>query len=354
MIMGILDKTLAKAGSAKKKRTQKQNTGKTLPFEDLKKTSTDLRETSNEVELPDESEIDIRLDQDLSSFKVPSSKSLYKNIDLDIDLTGPLGNPEGFMESQLLDIDPVRSFSRHVEINMGRLRRNGYIALDNANTPISHNFRVIKRPLLNNVLGKGATVVEDANLIMVTSSVPGEGKTYSAINLALSMAMEKDKRILLVDADVSKPSNHEIFGIEMENGLTDFLSGRVNDVSKIINKTNVPSLSLIFAGDQTAHSIELFASQAMASFLAELSDRYEDRVIIFDSAPLLAPTEASVLASHMGQVVIVVEAEHTGQKLVQQSIDMLDNRIVLLILNKVRGRNDFGNYGYGHYGYDED
>ena len=354
MIVGKLDKILAKASSVKNKRTRQRKNGKALSSDGLEAKITDLKETSAEVGVSDGSEIDIRLDQDLSNFKLSSSKSLYKNIDLDFDLTGPLGNIDAFVESQVLDIDPVKSFSGHVEINLGRLRRNGYIALDNANTALSHNFRAIKRPLLNNVLGKGATVIDNANLIMLTSSVSGEGKTFSAINLALSMAMEKDKKILLVDADVSKPSHHEIFGVEMKNGLIDFLSGRVKDVSKIINKTNVPSLSLIFAGGQSIHSIELFASQAMTSFLAELSGRYKDRVIIFDSAPLLMPTEASVLASHMGQVVIVVEAERTDQKLVQQSIDMLNNRIVLLILNKVRGKNDFSTYGYGHYGHDKD
>ena len=351
--MGKLDKTPARAGSSKDKPTRRKKNGEALSADRLEEKVTDLRKISEQVEVSDESEVDIRLDQDLSNFKLPSSKSLYKDIDLDIDLTGPIGIKDDFIESQVLDIDPVKSFSRHVEINLGKLRRNGYIALDNANTALSHNFRAIKRPLLNNVLGKGATVIDNANLIMLTSSVSGEGKTFTAINLALSMAMEKDKKILLVDADVSKPSHHKIFGIKMENGLIDFLSGRVSDVSRIINKTNVPSLSLIFAGGHSAHAIELFASQAMTSFLAELSGRYKDRVIIFDSGPLLLPTEASVLASHMGQVVIVVEAESTDQKMVRQSIDMLDNRIVLLILNKVRGKGDFSNYGYGHYGHDK-
>ena len=301
-----------------------------------------------------DSDIDIRLDQDLSNFKLPSEKSLYKDLDLDIDLTGPLNHVDSLVESPVLQIDPVKSFSRHVDINLGRLGRNGYIAMDDAKTPLLQTFRVLKRPLLNNVAGKGATVVDNANLIMLTSSHSGEGKTYSAINLALCMAMEKDKKVLLVDADVSSPSHHEIFGIEMEHGLTDYLTGRVKDVSKIINKTNVPSLSLIFAGSLTAHSIELFASQAMTSFLAELSGRYEDRVVIFDSAPLLLPTEASVLAQHMGQVIVVVEAESTAQSDVKQSIEMLDNQIVLLVLNKVRGKSDIGSYGYGHYGYDKE
>jgi len=296
-------------------------------------------------------EIDVRLDQDLSDFAIPPKKSIYKEIELDIDLTGPFGIGDKFVETQVLDINPLRSFSRQVDINLGRLNRNGYISPDQPNTPLSTSFRTIKRPLLNNVLGKGATVVDNANLIMITSSLSGEGKTFSAINLALSMAMERDKKILLVDADVSKPSHHEILGIEMGDGFIDYLTGKVSDVSKIINKTNVPSLSLMFGGSKTPHPIELFASQAMSEFLVELSSRYNDRVIIFDSAPLLLPTEASVLAPHMGQVVVVVEAEITDQKLVKQSVDMLDNNIVLLVLNKARQQSDFGNYGY--YGHNE-
>ena len=352
--MEKFDKTLTKPGSNKNKHTRNQNKGKTLSSSYLNKSISDSRQILNESEALDDSEIDIRLDQDLSNFELPSYKSLYKNVDLDIDLTGPIGTDNNFIESQVLDINPIKSFSRHIEINLSKLNRNGYISLDDANTHLSHTFRSIKRPLLNNVLGKGATVVDNANLIMVTSSVSGEGKTYSAINLALSMAMEKDKKILLVDGDISKPSHHEILGIDIEHGLTDFLMGKVNDVSKIINKTNIPSLSLIFAGARSDHAIELFASEGMKSFLLELSGRYEDRVVIFDSAPLLLPTEASVLASHMGQVIIVVEAESTRQDMVKQAIDKLDNRIVLLILNKVRGKNEFGNYGYGQYGYGKD
>jgi receptor protein-tyrosine kinase len=300
-------------------------------------------------------EIDVRLDQDLSDFAIPPKKSIYKEIDLDIDLTGPFGIGDKFVETQVLDINPLRSFSRQVDINLGRLSRDGYISPEQPNTPLSTSFRAIKRPLLNNVLGKGATVVDNANLIMITSSLSGEGKTFTAMNLALSMAMERDKKILLVDSDVSKPSHNEILGIEMGDGFIDFLTGKVSDVSKVINKTNIPSLSLMFAGSKTPHAIELFASQAMSDFLTELSSRYSDRVIIFDSAPLLLPTEASVLAPHMGQVVVVVEAEITDQRLVKQSVDMLDNNIVLLVLNKSRQQSDFGPYGpYGYYGHNEE
>ena len=317
----------------------------------LDKTLAKKRGDKEQTNVSVDDEIDFRLDQDISDFATSLQKSMYKEIDLDIDLTEPFGVGDEFIEPKALHINPLRPFSHQVDINMSRLIRNGYISPAQANSILSTTFRRIKRPLLNNVLGKGATVIDNANLIMVTSSLSGEGKTFTSINLALSMAMEKDKKILLVDADVSKPSHHEILGIEPENGLVDFLTGKVNDVSKIINKTNIPSLSLMSAGCITPHAVEIFASEAMGSFLAELSGRYSDRVIIFDSAPLLLPTEASVLASHMGQVVVVVEAEITDQKLVRQSVDMLDNRIVFLVLNKVRQQSDFG--GYGYYGHHE-
>ena len=294
-------------------------------------------------------EIDVRLDHDLSNFTLPPEKPIYTAADIDIDLEGPLSDEAEMAQTQVLDVNPLKSFSRHVDLNLNHLSNKGYVTPTNVSTPLSYTFRSIKRPLLNNVQKKGATVVDNANLIMVTSSLSGEGKTYTAINLALSMAMERDTKVLLVDADISKPSHHEIFGIDIEYGLTDYLTGKVTDVSKIINKTDIPSLSLMFAGGTTSHTIELMASQSMTSFVSELSSRYEDRVIVFDSAPLLLPTEASVLASLMGQVIVVVEAEYTAQENVKRSVDMLNNRIVLLVLNKTRQGNDIGSYGYyGH------
>lgn len=293
-------------------------------------------------------DVDIPLDEDLSAFQEQSKHALHEEVGLDFDLTEPGGKELSYLESQVLSIDPTRSFSRQLDVNLRKLAAEGFITPDNVSTTLSHNFRRLKRPILNNVRGKGATVLDNANLIMFTSSYPGEGKTFSAINMALSIAMERDKRVLLIDADVTKPSHHKIFGVEMGHGLTDLLLGEVRDVSDIIYKTNIPSLSLMLSGSETPHSTELFASQAMEAFVTELSQRYNDRIIIFDAAPLLLPTEASVLASHMGQIVLVVEAGETRRDDVRQSVNMLTNRIVLLLLNKVRDAGD--QVGYGYYG----
>ena len=300
------------------------------------------------LSVPPAFDVDIPLDGDLSAYQEQSKHALHEEDGLDFDLTKPGGKELSFIESQVLSIDPTKSFSRQLDVNLRMLAQEGFITPDNVSTTLSNNFRRLKRPILNNIRGKGATILDNANLIMFTSSYPGEGKTFSAINMAMSIAMEKDKRVLLVDADVTKPSHHRVFGAEMGHGLTDFLMGEVDDVSEIIYKTSIPSLSLMFSGSETPHSIELFASEAMEAFVAELSERYKDRVIIFDAAPLLLPTDSSVLASHMGQIVLVVEAGETRRNDVQQSVGMLTNRIVLLLLNKVRDSGD--QVGYGYYG----
>jgi len=302
-------------------------------------------------EPPSQIDVDIPVNEDLSEFQAQSKHALHGESELDFDLTEPGTIGSSFSESPILSIDPTRSFSRQIDVNLRKLARDGFITPDNVSTALSNNFRRLKRPILNNVRGKGATVLDNANLIMVTSSHPNEGKTFCAINMAMSIAMEQDKRVLLVDADATKPSHHEYFGVNGDRGLVDFLTGDVDDVSEIIYKTNIPSLSLLFSGKKSPHTIELFASQAMEDFVTELSQRYDDRIIVIDAAPLLLPTEASVLASIMGQIILVIEAERTSPADVKMSLDMLENRIVLLLLNKVRAGKGQGGYGYyGGYG----
>jgi len=294
--------------------------------------------------------VDLPLNEELTDEHGVTDYSLLNVTELDIDLSADHEDITGF-PGNVLNINPVKSFSHPADIDLKKLEAKGFITPTNANTMLSNTFRMIKRPILNNVDGKGATRLEHANLIMVTSSLSEEGKSFSAINLALSIAMEKNKRVLLIDADVNKPSHHEEFGIDMEYGLTDLLSGKVDDMSRIMCKTNIPSLSLMFAGTLTSHATELLASQAMEDFVHEISTRYPDRIIIFDSPPLLQTTESSVLASHMGQVVMVVEAEKTLRYQVKKSLGLLSNEIVLMLLNKMREKTDQGNYGYYGYGH---
>jgi protein-tyrosine kinase len=294
-------------------------------------------------------DVDLPLNQDSSGNYIDFKQ--LKNNTIDFDLTDLGDDDSTYSTPEVLDFNPLKTFSQRVNLDLENLQGQGFIDPQNVNTLLGNTFRMIKRPLLNNVMGKGATVLDNANLIMVTSSLSGEGKTFSAINLAISIAMERDKQVLLIDADVNKPSHHDVFGFESEFGLTDYLRGKVTDMSRVLYKSNIPSLTLMPSGTRTSHATELLASDAMDSFVKEISNKYHNRIIIFDSPPLLLPTEASVLASHMGQVIVVVQAEKTRHEEVKKSLSMLSNKIVLLLLNQAHEKTQIGNYGY--YKYDE-
>jgi len=245
----------------------------------------------------------------------------------------------------------IKSSKPVVTFNWGALAENGFIQLNDAHNKIAEEYRSIKRPLVVNALGSRKRDIDNANLILVTSSIPGEGKTFTSINLAFSIAAEMDKKVLLIDADVAKPSVSKVLGIKSEKGLIDFLETDSLQLSDIILETEVPGLRIIPAGKSHKLSTELLASDKMVELSKELSERYPDRIIIFDSPPLLATTQAEVLASHMGQVVLVIGAETTPQNFVMQSVTKLQNcsDVVLALLNKAKRKLDGDYYGYGHY-----
>lgn len=242
-----------------------------------------------------------------------------------------------------------------LKLDEERLRQAGMVVPDSTRSKIKEEYRHIKRPLLMNAAGKGTSVLKHANLIMVTSSHPGEGKTFTAANLALSIAAERDKTVLLVDADVVRPSLGNLLGFSAEKGLVDHLIDPTLDVGDLLIKTELPTLTILPAGTPHHLSTELLASTAMQQLTNELSSRYSDRIVIFDSPPLLPTTESCVLAHLMGQIVIVVEAERTTRSDVRESLERLGalpETAVGFVLNKTRHEMDPGYYGYGYgYGY---
>jgi len=250
---------------------------------------------------------------------------------------------------------PIRPSARQVDIDLAALARAGMVTPDLPRSQIAEEYRVIKRPLLRNLQGKGAARVDNGNLIMVSSALPGEGKSFTAINLAISIAMELDHTVLLVDADVSRPSILQRLGLPPEKGLMDVLTGQV-ELGEVLLRTNVEKLSILPAGMPHPRATELLASDAMNRMLEEMATRYAERVIVFDSPPLLVTTEARELATHMGQVVLVVEAHRTTHAAVKQALAAIDTcPIKLLVLNKSDDRGHAGYYGYGYgYGYGND
>jgi receptor protein-tyrosine kinase len=240
--------------------------------------------------------------------------------------------------------------SRRIELDLAALKRRGFVTPDSLKSQIADEFRVLKRPIIRNALGRAGVRVKNSNsnLVMVTSALPGEGKTFTSINLALSMAMEIDSTVLLVDGDVAHPSIPGLLDAPHGPGLLDLLTRDDLDFADALVRTNLDKLSILPAGSRQRRSTELLASEQMASLLRELSSRYDDRIIIFDSPPLLATTEARVLAAHMGQVVMVVAADATSHHAVTQALATIEScEVVLMALNKAR-RTDVGTY-YGYY-----
>jgi protein-tyrosine kinase len=243
----------------------------------------------------------------------------------------------------------ARITSTLFNLNLAKLALTGFVTPDMPRSRIADEFRVLKRPLLGNVSGDRVVPIKHANLIMVTSSVPGEGKTFSAINLAMSIAMELDKTVLLVDADVARPSLPKVLGLPHGKGLLDVLKNKSIDLSEVLIRTNVEKLSILQAGTQHSQATELLASAEMARLLDEISMRYTDRIIIFDSPPLLVTTEARVLATQMGQIVFVVNAESTLQRDVQHALATIEAcPVKMMMLNQVRTTAQ-GAYGYGYH-----
>lgn len=236
-------------------------------------------------------------------------------------------------------------------LDLARLQASGFITPAVQHSKLLQEFRLIKRPLIQHALGKQTTQGPNRNLIMVTSALPNEGKTFVAVNLAMSLAMEVDCRVLLVDADVLAPSIPQILRVEPAKGLMDVLTGAGAPLQETVLDTNVERLSLLLAGTPHPNAAEFLASEAMTRLLAELSSRYPDRIVVFDSPPLLATTESRALATHMGQVIVTVEAQGTTHGALETALSTVEScPLVYTLLNKTpesKVGSYHGSYAYG-------
>lgn len=239
-----------------------------------------------------------------------------------------------------------------VKVPFRELRNLGMLTPDIPRSDIAEEYRIIKRPLLINIAGDAVTTpIPHGNLIMVTSALEGDGKTFCAISLAMSIAMEQDKTVLFVDADTTKAEAGQMLGVAANSpGLIDFLQNPSASVDDFILATNVEKLRVLPAGSLHNHANELLASARMQQLMLELSEDDPDRVVIFDSPPLLLTTEASVLADFMGQIVFVVSAEMTPQHAITRAIEHIgEEKMVGMVLNRARQRMNpyYHAYGYG-------
>jgi len=240
--------------------------------------------------------------------------------------------------------------SRQINLDFNKLRARGLLTSEDERSQIAEEYRMIKRPILANAFG--ANPVKNGNMVMVTSALPGEGKSFSTINLAISIAMELDRTVLLVDADVAKPRIPEYLGFHADHGLLDVLRNGTQDLSNSILRTNIDKLSILPAGRTYTRATELLASEAMDRLIRDLATRYPDRLVLFDSPPLLSTSESGVLASHLGQIVMVVEADKTRKPALREALSRIEGKcdVVGLILNKGVPHSAGGYYGYYGYG----
>jgi receptor protein-tyrosine kinase len=246
---------------------------------------------------------------------------------------------------------------RTVRIDIAALRVNGFLPPEQHERELAHQFRTIKRPLIRHAFPPDAAAgpgTAGRRAIMISSALPGEGKTFTAVNLALSLAMEKDHSVLLADGDVAKPNISQIFGAGNEPGLLEMLADAHRPVESVILSTDTPRLSLLPAGKPSDVATELLASARMRQVLDSLERLDPHLLIVFDSPPILLTSEARVLASLFDQVVLVVRAGATQQQAVLDAVEAIGEKPGLrLVLNQAhRAGAASSYYGYGYvYGY---
>lgn len=245
---------------------------------------------------------------------------------------------------------PLPVAGRQARIDRDLLADNQLLIPGAAIGVLAEEFRLAKRQLLLTARTLNAQEPGKARTILVCSAKPGDGKTYCAINLAISMAAERDTRVLLVDADFPKPGILERLGVADGPGLLDALADPSMDIEKCVVGTDIPNLSLLPAGAQTNADVELIASGRTPELIARLLAADPGRIVIFDSPPALAASPASVLALHVGQIMLVIRADRTSESEIRDTVQRLDGcEHIQLLLNKVSfapGGARFGSY-YG-------
>ena len=243
----------------------------------------------------------------------------------------------------------ARVASRPIQaIDRERLGESGFIVPDSPVGTLAEEFRLVKRQLL---LRRGATdsfTTARDRMVLVCSAQPDEGKTFCAVNLALSLASERDSEVLLVDADVAKPEVLLSLGLTGNAGLIDAIADPQADVEQFILHTDVPKLSVLPAGKAVNNDTELLSSARAAEIIAGLATANARRIVIIDSAPALAASPAGVLAHRVGRVLMVVRADRTSEAELREAIALLDGcPDISLLLNAV---SFFGtNRTYGSY-----
>ncbi len=248
---------------------------------------------------------------------------------------------------------PVRFKGERHPVNRQHLRDQGLIVPEGTVTGLLEEFRIVKRQLLLNAGQLGQQGMgPNAQRILICSPHPGEGKSYTSVNLALAIAAEKESEVLLVDADFAKPSVLSMLGLPGGPGLMDALSDPDIDVADCVIGTDISGLWVLPAGSATTSDSEYLSSSRTDVVLDRLTQGAPHRIVIFDSPPALAASPAAELAKYVGQAVLVARADRTGQGALEDAVSLLSGcPNIQLLLNAVHfspsGRRFGSYYGYG-------
>lgn len=238
-----------------------------------------------------------------------------------------------------------RPTHKRIAVDFNRLRATGYLPEPTQDRRFADYCHRIKRPLIDRALG--ADAAPDSRLILLSSALPGDGKTFITLNLALSMARERDVSVLLVDGDLPRAQISRLFGLHEEAGLLSALHDDKMDVESLVRDTDVSGLEILSAGGPLEGAAELIASTRMREIVARLSARSAKRLILFDSPPLLVSSEARALVAIPGQVVLVARTAHTPRRAIIDAIAHVDKQKLRgLVLNDAYVVNEPGYYSY--------
>jgi len=243
--------------------------------------------------------------------------------------------------------------SKRIEVDLPRLRSEGYMPDVGEERRFADYCREVKRPLIRKAMAMGAP--PERRLVMVSSALPGEGKTFVTLNLALSLARERDFSTLLVDADLPKAHISRTLGLAAEPGLADALVDEKCDVEGLVVGTDIPGLTVLPAGHHNEQAAELVMSARMAQIAAGLLARNPRRFILFDSPPLLISSEARALVHLSGAILLVARSAKTPRQALLDALTHIDKqRIHGVIVNDTyaAATEHYGHYGY--YGYPGD
>ena len=245
------------------------------------------------------------------------------------------------------DAAETRYVHRRAPIDLAQLRAQGYLPEVAQERHFADWCHRVKRPVIHRALLPGGP--EEARSILLTSALPGDGKTFVTLNLALSMARERDISVLLVDGDLPRAQMSRLLGIEREPGLLNALRDERLEAEQLVQDTNVSGLQLLSAGGPAEGTTELIASVRMREIVAQLMDWNSQRLILFDSPPLLVSAEARALMSIPGQIVLVTRSGRTPQRAVVDAIAHIDKKKLQgLIINDAYVMNEHDYYDYNY------